>query len=362
MKRLLIGLAGVLASAALATAGCSQAASPPAPTTAPAPKPAATAIPAEPTKAPASAQPTAAPAPKVSFPEKGKPITLIVPYTAGGSVDIAARVLAPALEKELGTPVQVVNRPEAGAQVGTTELARAKPDGYTLGYTVLPTTITLYLDPERKAVFSRKDFAPVAMHVIDPGVVGVKADSPYKTMQDFVNAAKAKPGAIKIAVTGVMGPSHLDVLQTQALTGAQFAVVHFDGGAPGLTAMLGGHVDAKYGNIGDFLPQMKSGNIRILGIMDTQENKFLPGVKTMESQGIKQYSAVSRGVSAPAGTPKEIVDAISGAIKKIIASNEHKAKMQEMGQTLRYMDPAEFGKYWDDVEAQVKPLMSLVKR
>lgn len=360
LNRLPLCLAVVVVATILA--GCSQAAPATTPTSAPAAKPTEPPKPAEPTKAAASAQPTVSPAPKVDFPQKGKTISLIVPYTAGGSVDVAARLLAPALEKELGTSVQVVNRPEAGAQVGVTELARARPDGYTIGYTVLPTAITLYLDPERKAVFSRKDFAPIAMHVIDPGVVGVKSDSAYKTMVDLVNAAKAKPGEVKVAVTGVMGPSHLDALQTEALTGVQFAIVHFDGGAPGLTAMLGGHVDSKYGNIGDFLPQMKSGQIRIVGIMDKEENKFLPGVKTMESQGYKQYSAVSRGISAPVGTPKEIVDLLSAAIKKVISSDEHRAKMEEMGQTLRYMDPSEFGKYWDDVEAQVKPLMALIKR
>ena len=363
MYRLLVSLMAVLITAAATLAGCGQAA--PTPTQAPAKSAAAPTVAAA---APASsqataAQPTAAPAKKVDFPQKGKAITLIVPYTAGGATDVGARLLTPLLEKELGTQVQVLNKPEAGAQVGNMELANAKPDGYTLGYTVLPSTITLYLDPERKATFNRKSFLPLALHAIDPAVVGVKDDSPYKTMKDLIDAAKAKPGQLKAAVTGILGPSHLDILQTMKLTGTDFSIVHFDGSAPGVTALLGGHVDAKWGNIGDFMPTMKgSGGIRILGVMDTQESKFLPGVPTFQSQGINQIAAVSRGLSLPAGTPKEIVDILSAATKKAMQDPEHQKKLEEMGVAVRYMSPEEFGAYWDRSEAELKPLVDSIKR
>jgi tripartite-type tricarboxylate transporter receptor subunit TctC len=343
---------------ALATMACSSAAPAPAPTAAPAKPSAAPAL----TQAPAQ-PPTAVPAKKVDFPQKGKSISLIVPFTAGGATDVGARLLAPLLEKELGTQIQVINRPEAGGQTGYMELANAKPDGYTLGYAVLPSLITLYLDPQRKATFNRKSFMPLALHVIDPDAIAVTTESPYQTLKDLFDAAKAKPGTLKAAVSAVLGPSHLDILQTQKLTGTDFSMVHFDGGAPGTTALLGGHVDAKWGNVGDFMPTIKgSGGIKVLGVMDKEESKFLPGVKTLDAQGIKQYSATSRGLALPAGTPQDIADTLSAAIKKAMLDPDHQKKMEEMGVAVRYMDPAQFGAYWDEVEAPLKPLIESINQ
>ena len=166
-----------VASLALFAAACSSPAAP-APTTAPA-APAAPKA-AEPTKAPAAApaQPTAAPAPKATYPEKGKAITMIVPFGAGGSTDIGARLLAVGMEKELGTPVNVQNKGGAGSQTGLTELAGAKPDGYTIGFANLPTANLVYSDPDRKANFSAKSFQPIGSQVVDPSAIGVAANSP----------------------------------------------------------------------------------------------------------------------------------------------------------------------------------------
>jgi tripartite-type tricarboxylate transporter receptor subunit TctC len=367
MKRLSASLMAAIVATSLVLSGCTQATPAPSPTQVSAASKAA-----EPTKAPAavpasaqaSASPaTAVPAKKVDFPQKGKSINLIVPFSAGGATDVGARLLAPLLEKELNTPVQVVNKPDAGGQAGYMDLANAKPDGYTLGYAVLPSTISLYLDPERKAAFNRKSFIPLALHVIDPDVAAVKDDSPFKTMKDLIDAAKAKPGSIKVAVSAILGPSHLDMLQTQKLTGTEFALVNFDGGAPGTTALLGNHVDAKWGNIGDFMPTIRgSGGIRVLGVMDKEQSKFLPGVKTFEEQGIKQYSATSRGLALPAGTPQDIVDTLSAAVKKAMTNPDHQKKMEEMGVSVRYMDPTQFGAYWDEVEVPLKPIIDSIKR
>ncbi len=356
MKHLLIPLAVLLAAGSLFTAACSQPAPAAAPTQAPT---------AAPTKAPVAAatQPPAAPIRKVDFPEKGKAITLIIPYAAGGSTDVGGRLLASAMEKELGTPVQVVNKAGAAGQVGMTELALSKPDGYTFGYTSFPPAIAIYLDPERKAAFARKDFQPLAMHVFDPGMVAVKAESPYKTAKDLIDLAKAKPDTVKITTTGIQSDDHFSVLQLERATGAKFAIVHFaDGGAPAMASLLGDHTDAYMGNIGDVLTQTKSGKVRVLGIMDTEESKFLPGVKTMEAQGYKVYSAAPRGLSVPGGTPMEIVNILSGAVKKAIDNPEHKSKMEESGLTLRYMSPAQYETYWSEYEAELKVLMPLAKQ
>lgn len=297
------------------------------------------------------------------YPAKGKSITMILGTSAGGSTDVGARILAAALEKELavnGNRIQVENKPGAGWQIGLTALARSRADGYTIGFTILPQTITNYLDPERKAVFDRKSFQPLGMQVVDPGVIAVKASSPYKTLKDVIDAAKANPNKLKASATGILSDDHLAVLQLQKLTDTKFAIVQFDGSAKAITALLGGHTDVYFGNVGDTYPQAKAGEVRVLGVMDDEESRFLPG-KTTFSQGIKLESSSSRGLSAPTGTPKEIVDFLAGVIKKAIADPEHMKKMEEQGLTVRYMDPAKMEKYWADMEEQIKPLMGLAK-
>ena len=176
MKRLSVSLLGLL-GAALIIVGCSQAAPAPAPTNPPA-APAATTAPvvSPPTAAPQAVLPTAAAAvtavvpgtPVTDWPQKGKVINLIVPFSAGGSTDTQARLLAPLLEKELGTTVEVLSRPGAGSQVGLTELANAKPDGYTIGMTNNPTSMGVYLNPDRKSGLSMASFEPIAGFVTTP--------------------------------------------------------------------------------------------------------------------------------------------------------------------------------------------------
>ena len=128
------------------------------------------------------------------YPVKGKTITTIVPSTAGGGTDSAARLLAPYLEKELGVPVEIVNKPGASMQIGLTEVARAKRDGYTLVWSVLPTAASIYLDPERQAAFKRDSLEPIAMYYGAPFGIVVLGSSSYKTLKDVVDAAKADPG------------------------------------------------------------------------------------------------------------------------------------------------------------------------
>ncbi len=352
MNRVVGILVASMALVAVLVAGCSQGSSSPAPSPA-APKAAEPAKPA--------AQPTAVPAAKVDFPAKGKNISLIVPFPAGGSTDVGARLLAPLMEKELGVPVQVVNKAGAGSQVGITDLVQSKPDGYTLAYTLLPATVTIYLDPERKAVFGRKDLQFVAMHVSDPQLVAVAANSPYKTLKDLIDAAKANPEKIKAASVGILGPEHLSILQLQKAAGVKFAIVQFDGSAPATSALLGGHTDFQMGTLGVFASAYKNGQVRFLGVMDKEESRLAPGVKTLESQGYKIYSYVSRALSVPAGTPAPVVDILTSAVKKAMESEDHKKKIEEMGMTLTYMGPDKTAAFWDDVEAQVKPLMELAK-
>ena len=138
------------------------------------------------------------------FPAPGRPVQVILPYPPGGGSDISARALAPLLERELGNPVIVVNRPGANSQIGLAQTAQARPDGYTLCYGLWPSTVTLILDPSRKAGFSRASFTPLAMHVIDPGSIIVRADSPLRSLADLVAAARARPGALSVSDPGIL--------------------------------------------------------------------------------------------------------------------------------------------------------------
>jgi len=368
-RRLVASTISVVLVALLAL-GCSSPAPAPTPTKAPAAptKAAEPAKAAEPTKpaatTPAATKPTEpTPAPTAvpkttEFPTKGRSITFIVPWGAGGPNDVGTRILSPILEKGLGVPVQVVNKAGAGGQVGMTEVALAKPDGYTLGAAALESTISAYLDEERKAAFDRKSLVPLALHVIDPAVIAVKADSPYRTVKDLVDAAKAKPNTIKAAIAGILGDDHQGFLKFQKAAGTQMSMVQFDSAAVAVTSLLGGHVDVDFGNVSEFPAHVKAGSIRVLAIMDPQENKFLPGVPTLESQGIRVYNASSRGVAVAAGTPKDVVDILARAIQQAMQSEEHVKKMDELFLTPRYMNPEQFATYWDQVEAEMKPVIA----
>jgi tripartite-type tricarboxylate transporter receptor subunit TctC len=296
-----------------------------------------------------------------SFPEKGKPITFIVPVAAGGANDVAARLLVPLLEKELGTSIQVVNKPGAGVQVGTTAIAMAKPDGYTIGYAIFAPVITTALDPDRKAVFSRSSFQPLGGHFIFPVVISVPTTSPYNSIQALIEAARAKPYAIKVATTGILGTPHLASLQLQKAAGVKFASVQFEGGAPAITALMGNHVDVALNPLSEVLSQAKAGKFKVLGIFGKSESPLLPGTKTMESQGYKVYMTGASGLCAPAGVSKDVVKVYSEAIKKAVTDMEHQKRLIEFGYIPNYLSPEEYASFWSEYESDVKPLLEMGK-
>jgi tripartite-type tricarboxylate transporter receptor subunit TctC len=296
-----------------------------------------------------------------SYPIKGRPITIIVPYAAGGVTDTAARMMASALEKELATTVQVVNKVGAASQVGLTELVRANPDGYTLSYVVLPTVVTHYLDPTRGSIYSRTDFQPVAMHHYTPMTLSVRADSPYKTLKDFVEAAKAQPGRLKISDSGLLANPHNSVLALQHVSGAKFASVHFNGGAPSVTALLGGHVDAMAGGVADALAHHQAGTFRTLGVASDRPDPNMADVPTMQSQGYDVLVASSTGIVAPSRIPKPVVERLTAAMKRVIESADHQTKLNTFGVLPYYLAPDAYTKLWLDTEVRMKPLLEAMR-
>jgi tripartite-type tricarboxylate transporter receptor subunit TctC len=290
-----------------------------------------------------------------SYPSR--PITIIVPSTAGGGTDLAARVLASMLDKEIGVPVQVVDKPGAGHQVGITELAKAKPDGYTLGYVVLPTAFNTYLDPARKAIYNRDSFVPLATQYDLGYVIGVHKDSPYKSLQDLVVAARATPNAIKLGTTGLMASGHLSALKFEKAAGVKFALVHFDGTPPQVNALAGKHVDTIFTGQVELLPHFKAGTMRALAVLERGGNADFPGVETAGAQGYPVYHSVIGVICGPKGLSPEIVEVLGGAMRKIIGSADHNSKMKQLGFPVKYLGPTEAASFWADTEAEVRPFM-----
>ncbi len=244
-------------------------------------------------------------APKGTYPQKGKTIQIIVPFSPGGSTDVQTRIIAEFMSKDLNTNIEVLAKPGAGSQLGLQALASAKPDGYTVGITNNPTTMGVYLMPARKATFNRSSFAPIGLFVFDPEVIAVKADGAHKTFQDLIATAKAKPRTVKVTTNGMYSDDHMAIVSVAKALNVQFAVVHFDGSAEEVVALLGGKTDAAFMGIGATLAHTKAGTMRHLAVMDEQPNPVLPGIPTLKSLGVDFVIGSSRGMSAPAGTPKE---------------------------------------------------------
>lgn len=364
MKLPAVCLAAALVVVALVAAGFTQPPPPPPPTKVPAPPTAAV----SPTKAPeatkalVAAQPTAVPTKTVKFPEKGKTITAIVPFAAGGSTDVGARLIADAMEKELGVPILVVNKPGAATQIGMTALATSKPDGYTISFTSMPSFCNSYLDPESKATYTRKHFELIGRSTAEAIGLSVKSDSPFKDVKDLVQAAKAKPEQIKMGLGGILGVNHMNVLLLEKIAGIKFAPVQFAGGAPVLTAILGGHIDVGTNASAELLSQFKSGALRVLGLFDRAENKFFPAVKTLEAQGYKVALNASGVVAVPGGTPQEIKDVLAQTFKKALDSPDLQAKFAAAGLEIRYLDQAQVTTLWSEIDAEIKPLIEAFRK
>lgn len=295
----------------------------------------------------------ASPAVAQNYPRRG--VQLIVAFAAGGSTDVGARILAAAAEKDLGQTITVVNKGGAGGQLGFTEIARARPDGYTLGFLNLPAVNTIILDPERKAAFGIDSFIPIVNQVLDPGLIWVKGDSPYKSLKDLVDAAKKAPGTIRACTTGILSDDHLAILMMQEAAKCEFRIVHFDGGAQQLAGIMGGHVDVAFDNVGSIVKRIESGEARGLAVTDVERSKFLPNVPCTKELGYTTViSSSTRGVGAPKGTPADVVKVIETAFLKAINSADMKQKMDAVGLALKPMVGAEYAKYYADTQAQAK--------
>ena len=297
------------------------------------------------------------------FPRKGKSIEIVVAFGSGGAVDTAARLIQPVLEKELGTNVEVINKPGAGGQIGYTQLTSAKPDGYTIGATGSPSVVVSPLDPSRGTKYTRDSFQPLGRQVIDPTVIAVQPDSPYQTLKDLLDAAKASPKSMTASTTGLQTGEHFAMAQIQETTGSEFAPVHFsEGASQATTAFLGKHVDILVANVSDVTDLTKQGKARVLGVMSEERAPSLPDVPTFKESGYDLVAGTARGYSAPAGLPDEVAEKLEAALQKAIEDPAVVQKMNDLGLQTSYLNGDDYQQFWAAQEEDFKKVLPLVQK
>lgn len=263
-----------------------------------------------------------------------RPVELIVGFAAGGGTDLTARTLATYMEKELGQSVVVVNKPGASGGLGLSYVARAKPDGYTLGMTNMPGLLTIPI--ERKVDFNFDSFTYLATLVRDPSAFSVKADSPYTNLKQLVDDARKRPGELTYASTGVGTDDHLATVLFDGETGTDFNHVPFNGAAPMRNAVLGGHATIGGMNLGEAMPYQGS-KLRILAQASAKRSPLAPDVPTFAEQGVDLVFASERGVVAPKGIPEEAQEKLSRALEKIAADPQFQDAMLKQYTEMDYL-------------------------
>lgn len=293
-----------------------------------------------------------------------RPITMLVPAAAGGTTDLAARMVAEPLSRALGQQVVVDNRPGGNGTIATTAVARANPDGYTLlmqysGYHVItPAMAKQSWDPI-------KDFAPVANVLSAPQVIVVRPDLPIKTLSELVAYAKAHPGKLNYASSGNGSLQHVTGEVLNQLAGINMTHVPYKGTAPALTDLLGGSVDLTFTTAPPLIGHIKAGKLRPLAVTGPSRLSSLPEVPTAAEAGFPKLDVSSWfAVYAPAATPKPIIEKLTSEIAKIMQTDAFKRKAEEQGATADYMNPQQLAEFtraelarWGDVvkTANIKP-------
>jgi len=252
------------------------------------------------------------------YPER--PVQVIVPYAPGGSVDVIARALAQKLSEQMGQSVFVENRAGAGGTIGVSAVTRSKPDGYTLLLTSLgAVTVTVHLT---KAGYDPlKDLAPISRVATSGLVIAVKHDSPLRSVRDLIDAAKAKPGSISYAVTGVGSQTFLAGELLKRSLNLDMVPVQYKGGGPAAAAVAAGEVQAGITDSGPIQPLLQAGRVRVLAVTGGQRASAMPNVPTMEEAGVPGFRIDSAiALFAPAGTPQDVVRKLNAEVATALKS------------------------------------------
>ncbi len=278
-----------------------------------------------------------------------RPISMVVAFPPGGVADLTARPLAVALEKILRQKVLVENKPGAGGAVGNALVAKARPDGYTVLMALSSVTILPEADRVngRAPGYTLEQLVPVALVSADPTVLVVRSESPYKSVRDLIDAAKANPGKINYASSGYYSALHTPMEMFSIATGAKLFHIPYQGGGPAVTAILGGQVDALASGPGPVLQHIKAGKLRALASWGEKRHPALPEVPTLKELGIDNEFYIWAGLLVPAGTPETLVRQLRDAVRQAVVDPQFQKVMEGAGQPIQYLDQAEFRVFFD---------------
>jgi len=291
----------------------------------------------------------------------GKPITMVVPFPPGGLADLVGRPVAEAMSRDLGLPVVIENKGGAGGGIGMAQAAKAQPDGYTVlmalsSFTVIPEADKVL---GRAPMYALGALRPIARITADPTVLAVRADAPWKTVKEFVDDAKKRPGAINYGSSGNYGTMHVPMEILSQNAGVKMTHVPFTGAGPAVVALLSGQIDAVSSGPATVLQHVKSGKLRVLGHWGNAKLEAMPDVPSLKSAGYDAEYAQWSGVFVPAGTPEPVVQRLRQAAK--FAANDAKVKeiILNAGSPVLYQDSPDFEKY---VAADAKKMADVVKK
>ena len=301
----------------------------------------------------------AAPAPAAAQDYPSRPITLIAPYAAGGGNDVMARAAAERMSKMLGQQIVVENRGGAGGSIATRQVAKADPDGYTLG---LGGTGTLAIDPTlygNVGYDPRKDFAPVGLIATSALVVCVHPSLPVRSIPDLIALAKREPGKLNYASAGTGSGIHLATEYFAAMAGIKLSHIPYKGSSPALTDLVGGHVAIYFSSLPPAVGLLKEGKVRALAVTSAKRSAVFPDLPTVAEAALPGYEAVLHyGVVAPAGTPQAIIDKLGGALRAAVMSDELKSRLAQDGAEPLPSTPEE---YAADIDREERKWSALIK-
>ena len=290
-----------------------------------------------------------------------QPVRMVVPFPPGGVADPTGRPLAVAMEKVLKQKIVVENKPGAGGGVGMGSVAKAKADGYTILMALSSITVIPEADKlnGRKSQYELKELAPIALVTADPTVLCVQADSPWKTLQDFVADAKRRPGAISFGSSGIYGTLHVAMEMLAAAADIKMLHVPFTGAGPAITALLGGHVQAVASGPSAVIQQIKAGKLRALASWGSKRLASLPDVPTLKELGMDAEFYIWSGVFVPAGVPEAIKATLRDSVRQAVADPQFLQALAAMSTPLAYLDAPEFARF---VEQDAVKMAAVVQR
>jgi len=289
-------------------------------------------------------------------------ITMVVPFPPGGVADIVARPVAEAMGRELKQPVIVENKAGAGGGVGMAYAAKANPDGYTL----LLALSSISIIPEADKLFGRppmyqmNQLRPIARFTADPTVLAVRADAPWKTYKEFVDAARAEPGKFTFGSSGNYGTMHIPMEMLKADARVNLTHVPYAGAGPAIIGLLGGQVDAIASGPSSIAAHVKAGKIRPLAHWGSGRLAAMPDVPSLQELGVPVVFAQWAGLFVPAGTPEPVVQRLREAARLAAQDERVKMVLTGAGSPLQYLDAADFQKYWDTDAAKMAEVVKKI--